>query len=151
MGSYSSLLNNYSLDIYLSFSEENEIISDLKTKLINLNYNICDSYLIKKSLETMNTLELSNHMNTLIENTKCIIVCLSLNSVKSYTQCIEMNKLLDNSSKFNNKVIYLIIDNNYPSSLINIIQNNNNTYFPYYNVETFDDSFNKIIEFYNLL
>ena len=84
-------------------------------------------------------------MENLIENTRFIIVCLSLKSLKSYTQSIETNKLLDYSFKDNNKVIYLITDPNYEPLLLNSIKNNNN-YFPYYDQETVNDSFEKIIK-----
>lgn len=143
MGASNSFLQK--IDIYLSFPEENEFVIGIKRKLLELNYNICDSSIVKKSLETMDTLEISDHMETLIENTRFIIVCLSLKSFKSFTQSIEMNKLLDSSFMHNNKVIYLITDPNYEPLLLNSIKKNNK-YFPYYDQETVNDSFEKIVE-----
>jgi len=145
MGNSSSFINNIKFDIYLSFPEENEFVIGLKRKLLELNYNFCDSSVVKKSLEIMSSSEISKYMENLIENTRFIIVCLSLKSLKSYTQSIETNKLLDYSFKDNNKVIYLITDPNYEPLLLNSIKNNNN-YFPYYDQETVNDSFEKIIE-----
>jgi len=56
--------NNYTFDIYLSFPEENDIIMDLKIKLINLKYNICDSNIVTENLdlETMCYSEISEHI-----------------------------------------------------------------------------------------
>jgi hypothetical protein len=133
------------LDIYLSFPEENEFVIGLKRKLLDLNYSICDTSIVKKSLETLTTAEISKHMETLIENTRFIIVCVSLKSLKSFTQSIEMDKLLDNSFEDNNKVIYLIMDENYPCVLINKHMEKNDC-FLYYDQETISESFEKIIE-----
>ena len=137
-----------SFDIYLSFPEENDNIMDLKRKLIDLNYNICDSSIVTKSLdlETMPYLEISDHILNLFKNTSYIMVFLSLKTLKTYLQIIEMNKLLDNSFEYNNKnIIYLITDPNYIRLISDTIENNNN-YFLYYNPETIKDSFEKILQ-----
>lgn len=136
-----NLLNNYSFDIYLSFPEENDIVMDLKRKFIDLNYNCCDSSIVKKNLdlETMCYSEISEHIVNLYENTRCIIVCLSMLSLKTYLQIIEMNKLLDNSFKYNNnKIIYLITDTKYIPFVYH-------EYLPCYNQETLNYSFEKIV------
>ena len=143
MGASNSFMKK--LDIYLSFPEENEFVIGLKRKLLDLNYSICDTSIVKKSLETLTTAEISKHMETLIENTRFIIVCVSLKSLKSFTQSIEMDKLLDNSFEDNNKVIYLIMDENYPCVLINKHMEKNDC-FLYYDQETISESFEKIIE-----
>ena len=144
---------NSSYDIYLSFPEENDIVIDLKKKLIDLNYNICDSSIVTNNLdlETMCYSEISEHILNLFKNTSCIIVCLSLNSFKTHLQIIEMNKLLDNSFEYNNnKIIYLVTDLNYLGLLTDSITNKKN-YFPCYNQETFNDSFEKMVEILQLL
>lgn len=146
-------LNNSSFDIYLSFPEENDIVLDLKKKLIDLNYNICDSSVVTKSLdlETMSYSEISEHILNLFKNTRCIIVCLSLKSLKTHLQIIEMNKLLDNSFEYNNnKIIYLITDYSYITLLVGGITNNNN-YFPCYNEKSFNYSFKKLVEILQLV
>ena len=139
------------MDIYLSFPEENDIIIDLKTKLRYLNYTICDSYIVTQhlDLETMCYSEISEYIVNLFKNTSYIIVCLSLKTLKTHLQIIEMNKLLDNSIEYNNhKLIYLITDIEYIPLLNGI--NNNNIYFPYYNQETSIDSFEKIVNILQL-
>ena len=144
---------NSSYDIYLSFPEENDIVIDLKKKLIDLNYNICDSSIVTNNLdlETMCYSEISEHILNLFKNTSCIIVCLSLKTLKTYLQIIEMNKLLDNSFEYNNNnIIYLITDPNYIRLIKDRIENNNN-YLLYYNQETFNDSFEKMVEILQLL
>ena len=125
---------------------------DLKRKLINLKYNICDSNIVTENLdlETMCYFEISEHIVNLFKNTSYIIVCLSLKTFKTYLQIIEMNKLLDNSFEYNNnKIIYLITDIRYIPLLLNSIKNNN-IYFPYYNQETSNDSFEKIVNILQL-
>lgn len=143
MGASNSFMKK--LDIYLSFPEENEFVIGLKRKLLDLNYSICDTSIVKKSLETLTTAEISKHMETLIENTRFIIICVSLKSLTSFTQSIEMNNLLDNSFDDNNKVIYLIMDENYPCVLINKHMEKNDC-FLYYDQETISESFEKINE-----
>jgi len=142
MGAYSSFLK---FDIYLSFPEENEFVIGLKRKLLDLNYNICDTSIMKKSLETLSTPEISEHMESLIENTRFIIVCVSLKSLTSFTQSIETNKLLDNSFNNNDKVIYLIMDENYPSVLLNKHMEKNDC-FLYYDQETISECFEKMMK-----
>ena len=131
--------------IDLSFPEENEFVIGLKRKLWDLNYSICDTSIVKKSLETLTTAEISKHMETLINNTRFIIICVSLKSLTSFTQSIEMNNLLDNSFDDNKKVIYLIMDENYPCVLINKHMEKNDC-FLYYDQETISESFEKINE-----
>ena len=46
MGASNSFLQK--IDIYLSFPEENEFVIGIKRKLLELNYNICDSSIVKK-------------------------------------------------------------------------------------------------------
>jgi hypothetical protein len=133
------------LVFYLSFPEENEFVIGLKRKLLDLNYSICDTSIVKKSLETLTTAEISKHMETLINNTRFIIICVSLKSLTSFTQSIEMNNLLDNSFDDNKKVIYLIMDENYPCVLINKHMEKNDC-FLYYDQETISESFEKINE-----
>ena len=75
---------------------------------------------------------------------------MSLKTLKTYLQIIEMNKLLDNSFEYNNnKIIYLITDIRYIPLLLKRIKNNN-IYFPYYNQETSNDSFEKIVNILQL-
>ena len=143
MGASNSFLQK--IDIYLSFPEENEFVIGLKRKLLDLNYNLCDTSIVKKSFENLSIQEINKYMETLIENTRFIIVCVSLKSLTSFTQSIEMNKLLDNSFEKNNKVIYLIMDENYPCVLINKHMEKNDC-FLYYDQETISESFEKIIE-----
>lgn len=89
--------------------------------------------------------EISDHIINLFENSRYIIICLSVKSLKSHLQIIETNKILDGSFKYNNnKIIYLITDlNYYPFLVDNKI--NNNEYFPCYDQETLNYSFEKIL------
>ena len=144
MGASSSILT---LDLYISFPEQNPYIDNLKNSLELLNYSILDSSMIIKSLKDLPITDISKHIKNIIDKTKYIFICISPETIRSITQTIEMNEL-NNNLKLNDdkKIIYLMTDENY-TPLTNIelkciIQDNR--WLPLHDDETFFETNNKL-------
>ena len=144
MGASSSIL---SIDIYISFPEENYYVDQLKHNLKILNYLLLDSSIIMYSMKDLSLTEISKYMVNMIEKTKIIFICISPETIRSITQTIEMNEL-NSSSTFDKKnIIYLMTDKNYNPvknrELNCIVQQNK--WFPLYDEDTFFETSNKLI------
>jgi hypothetical protein len=145
MGATSSIVN---FDIYISYPEKNEYIDFLENQLKSLNYNVINSSLLKNSInEEITSSEIRKYMETIIEKTRFVIICLSKNSVKSYSQSFELNELIENTSLDKNKIIYLMIDDTYKLNNYNYIENyiKNKRWFAFYDEETSNNSIDKIL------
>ena len=151
MGASSSIPT---LDVYISFPEENCYVDLLKDNMKILNYSIMDSSMIIHSMkEDLSVTEISKHMGNIINKTKYIFICISPETIRSITQTIEMNELnekMNSNSTFDNKkIIYLMIDYNYTpltnKELKCILQENK--WFPLYDEETFFETSNKLTTF----
>lgn len=147
MGASSSILT---LDVYISFPEENCYIDLLKDNMKILNYYIMDSSMIIHNMKDLPVTEISKHIVNIINKTKYIFICISPETIRSITQTIEMNELneiMNSDSTFDNKkVIYLMTDGNYTpitnKELKCIIQQH--VWFPIYDDETLFQTNNKI-------
>jgi len=144
MGASSSILT---LDLYISFPEQNPYVDNLKNNFELLNYTILDSSMIIKSLKDLPITNISKYMVDIIDKTKYIFICISPETIRSITQTIEMNEL-NNNLKLNDdkKIIYLMTDENYTPftnrELKCIIEEN--IWFPLYDDETFFETNNKL-------
>jgi hypothetical protein len=145
MGATSSIVN---FDIYISYPEKNEYVDFLENQLKSLNYNVINSSLLKNSInEEINSSEIRKCMKTVFEKIRFVIICLSKNSVKSYTQSFELNEFVENTSFDINKIIYLMIDDNYKVNNYKYFENyiQNKRWFPFYDEETSSNSIDKIL------
>jgi len=148
MGASSSILT---LDIYISFPEQNCYVDQLKDNMKILSYSIMDTSIIIHSMKNLPVTEISKQIVNIINKTKYIFICISPETIRSITQTIEMNELneiINSDSTFDNKkIIYLMTDENYTpitnKELRCIIQKN--VWFPLYDEETFFETNNKII------
>lgn len=144
MGASSSILT---IDVYISFPEQNPYIDNLKNNLEYLNYSILDSSMIVKSFKDLPVTNISKYMVNVIDKTKYIFICISPETIRSITQTIEMNEL-NNNLKLNDnkKIIYLMTDENYTPftnrELKCIIEEN--MWLPLYDDETFFETNNKL-------
>ena len=144
MGASCSILN---IDIYISYPEKTEYIDFLENNLKSLSYNVINSSLLQNSLNENSSSEISKYIKTIINKTNFIIICLSKNTIKSYPQSIELNELVENISLDKNKIIYLMIDDNYKQNNYKYIDNfiQNKTWFPFYDKETYSNSIDSIL------
>jgi hypothetical protein len=147
MGAASSMLN---IDVYISYSEKNKYIDFLENQLNSLNYNIVNSYVLTNSINEIDNSQVSKYIKMIIQKTNFVIICLSKNTVKSYSQSFELNELIElkeNQSFDKYKIIYLLIDSDYiPSNNKSLeIYLQNKRWFPFYNEETYTNSFDKIL------
>jgi len=145
MGAASSM--NITSDIYFSYAENNEYIQTMEKDFRNLNYDVIDSSLIKKSFVDLTNMDISNIVEQIVEKTKYIFVCISPNSIKSITQMIEMNEIINKKNELKNKLIYLMMDRNYNpitnNELNSIIQQNK--WFPVYDENTLFETTSKVL------
>jgi hypothetical protein len=145
MGATSSINMDIKYDIYVSYVEVTPYIDTLINSLRSLDYQIIDSSIIKNTLFTLPNTQISNYIETIIEKSKYIFICLSNKSFQSYSQTMETNEL-ELISSFS-KIIYLFTDNSFTldtnSELKVIIQQNK--WFPLYDEETTSQTCGKIL------
>lgn len=145
MGASSSILT---IDVYISFPEQNPYIDNLKNNLEYLNYSILDSSMIVKSFKDLPITNISKYMVNVIDKTKYIFICISPETIRSITQTIEMNELNNNNLKLNDnkKIIYLMTDENYTPFTNRELKciTEENMWLPLYDDETFFETNNKL-------
>ena len=140
-------LNLIKYDIYISFSEENENITLFENNLKLLKFNILNSSLLINNIK-LPTDVLEQHVKSIINNNELqhIFICVSKNIYKSFSQIIETNEFIINELVDKDKIIYLILDeeftplNSYIEYLIG-----NKKWYPFYNKSTVEESYNKIL------
>ena len=111
MGATSSINMNIKYDIYVSYEEETPYLNTLITSLKSLDYQIIDSSVIKNSLSQLPTIQISNYVEKILQNSKYIFICLSSKSLQSYSQTLEINELItDTTINQSSKIIYLFTD-----------------------------------------
>jgi hypothetical protein len=144
MGAASSMLN---IDIYISYPEKTKYIDCFENNLKSLNYNIINSSLLKNSIKEIPILEAEKYIKIIIEKTCFLIIGISSQSIKSYSQSIELNELIENNSFDKQKIIYLLLEHDYlpnnNKSLENFLKNKR--WFPFYNEETYSNSIDKLL------
>jgi len=113
MGASSSFLADVELDIYLSYSNKTEHMGKLMDTLQNMNFKIIDSSIMIQSRTNFTTSEISKHMETFIEKTKYVFICISKETIRSVTQIMEMNEIMNKYPTLQNKIIYFMMDSDY--------------------------------------
>jgi hypothetical protein len=114
-GASSSLLTNNAaaeLDIYLSYPEKTEYINKMMDTLQTMNLKVMDSSIMIQSRKDLSISDISKYMEIFIEKTKYIFVCISSNTIKSITQIMEINGIID-KCQTKTKIIYFMLDELY--------------------------------------
>lgn len=108
MGASGSILNNIyiSYDIKLRF---NKNIKNICNELIEDGNLIISSELTFEKLIEIPLLEKVKNINLIVANSRCLIIFISENTLKSYFQMIEMNNIIDS----NKNIIYIMMDEKY--------------------------------------
>ena len=151
MGASSSLLMNadLELDIYLSYSHRPDYLQRMTDMLQNMNFQIMDSSTMIQSRNDLSNAEISKYMEEFVVKTKCIFICISKETIKSVTQIMEMNAIMDKYPMIQHKIRYLMTDDDYTpltnTELKSIVRKN--SWYPLYNEETLFDTTNQILTF----
>jgi hypothetical protein len=147
MGASSSFPINANVDIYFSYPEKNEYIERLMESLNQYYYTILESSLIIQHKNEISMNEISKYMESFIENSKFIFICISQSSIRSTTQTIEMNEIIDKYPKIQDKLVYLMMEPEYTpitnKELKCIVKKN--LWYPLYDNDTLFDTTNKIL------
>jgi hypothetical protein len=147
MGASSSLITNVELDIYLSYPEKTEFIAKMMDILQNMNFRIMDSSLMIQSRIDFSNSEISKYMEELIEKTKYVFICISNKTIKSVTQIMEMNEIMDKYPITQNKIIYFMMEPDYTpitnKELKCIVKNN--IWYPIYDEDSLFYTTNKLL------
>lgn len=148
MGASSSLLTDVELDIYLSYpNKKNEYINKMMDILQTMNFKIMDSSIMIQSRTDLSPSEISKYMEIFIEKTKFIFVCISSETIKSVTQIMEINEILDKYPMVQNKIIYFMMDELYTpitnTELKSIIKKN--LWYPIYDEDSLFYTTNKLL------
>lgn len=146
MGASSSFPTNINLDIYLSYPAKNEYIDRMKTTLQNTNFTIVESSLIMMQPKSdISFSEISKYMEMFMDKTKYIFVCISSKTIKSVTQTLEMNEIIDKYPTIQQKIIYLILEegSEEDSDMKSIIKKN--LWYPLYDEDSLFHTTNKLL------
>ena len=152
MGSSSSLLMtaNLNLDIYISYSNTKpEYLERMKHTLQNLNFRILDSstFQVVQNRKDFSNTEISKYMEEFMDKTKFIFICISQETIKSITQIMEMNAILEKYPNNPPNILYFMTDADYTPitnpELKSIVPEN--AWYPLYDEETLLDTTNKIL------
>lgn len=147
MGASSSLLTNAELDIYISYPNKTEYMERMMDTLQKMNFVIMDSSLMIQSRKDYSISEISKYMEIFIEKTKFIFICFSKETIKSVTQIMEMNEIIDKYPMFQTKIIYFMMDSDYTpitnAELKSIVTKH--VWYPIYDENSLFDTTNKIL------
>lgn len=147
MGASSSFDVQMNVDIYLSYPEKTEFIERMMDTLQNMNFTVIDSSLMIQSKKDLSPSEISKHMEIFIEKTKYIFVCISTKTIKSMTQIMEMNEIMDKYPTLQTKIVYFMMDQDYTPitniELKSIVKNN--VWYPIYDEDSLFYTTNKLL------
>jgi hypothetical protein len=122
-------MNNIDSDIYISNPENSEFLNKLEEKMTTeLNYKIFDKTRFKDIIKTQTKNDISNMIETIIDKTKYLFVCISPKTLNNVIQTLEMNEILNISDRIEHKIIYFMLDRDYNTTtnpeLNSFIKNN---------------------------
>ena len=132
------------LDIYLSYCESTKCIEDLENNLVMLKYNLMNSSVLLKAVKEQSGKILENYINSVIKETKIVIICVTKNIYKSYNQSIELNSLVSNNFD-HNQIIYLIMESQFTpdnSYIKHVVKDN---WYPFYDDNTRIKTYEKLL------
>lgn len=135
-------------NIYISFPEENENITLFENNLKSFNLNILNSSLLINNINLQKDL-LKEYIKTTINNNELqyIFVCVSKNFYKTFSQTIEMNEFITNDLVDKNKIIYLILEEDF-TPLNSYLKHTigTNKWYPFYSKSTSEASYSQILK-----
>lgn len=147
MGAASSINITDNFEIYISYPEKNNYIDCFQNVLKKNNYTVIDSSIILNSKDIPFE-NISKYVETILQKTKYIFVCVSPYTIKTITQIIEMNEIIDQYLLIKDKIIYFMIDPKYTpitnKELNTIIKDNK--WFNLYDKDSLFYTTNKILE-----
>lgn len=147
MGASTSFIMDANLDIYLSYPVKTEYMERMIETLENMKFKVLDSSLMIKSRTDFSISEISKYMGELIEKTKFVFICISKETIKSITQIIEMNEIMDKYPTIQNKIVYFMMDSDYTPitnvELKSIVKKN--VWYPIYDEDSLFYTTNKIL------
>jgi len=147
MGASSSFTIDAELDIYLSYPNKTEYMERMMETLQNMNFKMMDSSLMIQSRTDFSISEISKYMEEFIEKTKFIFICISKETIKSVTQIMEMNEIMDKYPTVQNKIIYFMMDKDYTPitnvELTSIVKKN--VWYPIYDEDSLFYTTNKLL------
>ena len=147
MGASSSMTLDLNVDIYLSYPEKTEYIERMIDTLQNMNFKVIDSFLMIQSKKDLSPSEISKYMEIFIEKTKYIFICISKETIKSVTQIMEMNEIMDKYPTLQTKIVYFMMDQDYTpitnTELKSIVKNN--VWYPIYDEDSLFYTTNKLL------
>lgn len=147
MGASSSFITDTKIDIYISYPSKTEYIERMIEILENMKFKVIDSSLMIKSRIDFSISEIRKYMEELIEKTEFIFICISKETIKSVTQVIEMNEIMDRYPTLQNKIVYFMIDTDYTpitnDELKTIVKKN--VWYPIYDEDSLFYTTNKIL------
>jgi len=147
MGASSSFITDAEIDIYLSYPNKTEFMERMMETLQNMNFKVIDSSLMIQSRKDFSISEISKCMQEFIEKTKYIFICISKETIKSVTQIIEMNEIMDKVPTLQNKMIYFMMDSDYTpitnEELKSIVKQN--VWYPIYDEDSLLYTTHKIL------
>ena len=147
MGASSSFITDAEIDIYLSYPNKTEYMERMMDTLQNMNFKVMDSSLMIQSRKDFSTSEISKYMEEFIEKTKYIFICISKDTIKSVTQIMEMNEIMDKFPTLQTKIIYFMMDPEYTPitniELKSIVKQN--VWYPIYDEDSLFYTTNKLL------
>ena len=147
MGASSSITLDLNIDIYLSYPEKTEYIERMMDTLQNMNFTVMESSLMIQSKKDLSASEISKYLEVFIEKTKFIFVCISNKTIKTVTQIMEMNEIMDKYPTLQTKIIYFMMDSDYTPitdrGLKSIVKKN--LWFPIYDEDSLFYTTNKLL------
>lgn len=147
MGASSSFDVQMNIDIYLSYPEKTEYIERMMDTLQNMNFSIIESGVMIQSKKDLSPSEISKYMEIFIEKTKFIFVCISTKTIKTVTQIMEMNEIMDKYPILQTKIVYFMMDQDYTpitnTELKSIVKKN--AWYPIYDEDSLFYTTNKLL------
>ena len=147
MGASSSIELQLNVDIYLSYPEKTEYIERMIDTLQNMQFSIMESCVMIQSRNNLSPFEISKYLEVFIQKTKFIFVCISKKTIKTVTQIMEMNEIMDKYPILQNRIVYFMMDSDYTpitdKGLQSIVQKN--VWYPIYDEDSLFYTTNKLL------
>jgi len=147
MGASTSFLTNVEVDVYLSYPEKTEYIERMMNTLQNMNFTIMESSVMIQSRKDLSPSEISKYLEVFIEKTKFIFICISKETIKSVTQIMEMNEIIDKYPTLEHKIIYFMMNPDYTPITNNELKCivKKNVWYPIYDEDSLFYTKNKLL------
>jgi hypothetical protein len=145
MGASSSISTLYE-NTYISYPIDDANAENLQEELLNSGYKIENAHFLKECNYPVHDYQLK--VETIMAQSKNILICVSEKTITSFRQAIEINFALDS----NKKIIYAFTDEQFTPINTPYLNGlvSNNIWLPAYDESTIIDAI-EILESYNIL